>query len=92
MSTREAQAFTALGRLRLAALSSPDAVALQVPERLGDYEVLTPSLIASARSRNLRVHAWTINDEDAMRRLIALGVDGIMTDRPDRLLAVRGAR
>lgn len=92
MSTREAQAFMALGRLRLAALSSPDAVALQAPERLGDFEVLTPSLIAAARSRNLRVHAWTINDEEAMRRLIALGVDGIMTDRPDRLVALRGRR
>jgi glycerophosphoryl diester phosphodiesterase len=90
MSTREVQAFLALARLRLAALASPDAVAVQVPERLGDLEVLNATLLAAARSRNLRVHAWTINEEADLRRLIDLGVDGIMTDRPDRLLALRG--
>jgi glycerophosphoryl diester phosphodiesterase len=91
MSQREAQIFWLLARLRLAAASSPDAVALQVPERFAGVEVLTPALLAAARSRNLRVHAWTINDDEAMRRLIALGVDGIMTDRPDRLQRLRGA-
>jgi glycerophosphoryl diester phosphodiesterase len=90
MSLRDAQVFWLLARLRLAAASSPDAVALQVPERFAGVEVLAPFLIEAARSRNLRVHAWTINDEEAMRRLIALGVDGIMTDRPDQLLALRG--
>jgi glycerophosphoryl diester phosphodiesterase len=89
MSQREAQIFWLLGKLRLAAASSPDAVALQVPERFGGVEVLAPALIAAARGRNLRVHAWTINDEEAMRRLISLGVDGIMTDRPDRLVFLR---
>jgi glycerophosphoryl diester phosphodiesterase len=89
MSQREAQIFWLLGKLRLAAASSPDAVALQVPERFGGVEVLAPALIAAARGRNLRVHAWTINDEEAMRRLISLGVDGIMTDRPDRLVLLR---
>jgi glycerophosphoryl diester phosphodiesterase len=31
---------------------------------------------------------WTIDDEDDMRRLLAWGVDGIMTDRPDVLARV----
>jgi glycerophosphoryl diester phosphodiesterase len=88
MSAREAQVFIAMSRLRLASLASPDALALQVPDRIGDLEVLTPALIAAARGRNLRVHAWTVNDEAEMRRLVSLGVDGIMTDRPDRLLAL----
>lgn len=90
MSSREVQAFWLLARLRLAGVSSPDAFAVQVPERLGDLEVLTPSLVAAARTRNLRVHAWTVNEEAEMRRLIGLGVDGIMTDWPDRLVALRG--
>ncbi len=90
MSVREARWFVALSALYLDAAYSPDAVALQVPERLGDVEVLTAGLIRAARGRNLRVHAWTINDEEAMRRLIGSGVDGIMTDRPDRLMALRG--
>jgi len=90
MSQREAQIFWLLARLRLAAASSPAAVALQVPERFAGVEVLAPFLLEAARSRNLRVHAWTINEDEAMRRLITLGVDGIMTDRPDRLIGVRG--
>jgi glycerophosphoryl diester phosphodiesterase len=90
MSVREARWFVALSALHLEAAYSPDAVALQVPERLGDVEVLTAGLIKAARGRNLRVHAWSINDDATMRRLIELGVDGIMTDYPDRLLALRG--
>jgi glycerophosphoryl diester phosphodiesterase len=89
MSLREAQVFFGLSVLRLSAAYSPDAVALQVPERFSGVEVLTPVLVRAAKNRNLRVHAWTINDEEAMRRLVREGVDGIMTDRPDRLLALR---
>ena len=36
--------------------------------------------------RGMALHYWTINDDDAMRRLIDLGVDGIITDRPTRLI------
>ena len=89
MSAREARIFVGMAKIGLASAYSPDAMALQVPERFGSIEVLTHGLVQAARGRNLRVHAWTINDEAAMRRLIELGVDGIMTDRPDRLLALR---
>jgi glycerophosphoryl diester phosphodiesterase len=34
------------------------------------------------------VHVWTIDDETEMRRLAALGVDGIMSDRPARMIEV----
>lgn len=89
MSAREARLFVSMARIGLASAYSPDAAALQVPERFGSLEVLTQGLVQAARGRNLRVHAWTINDDATMRRLIELGVDGIMTDRPDRLLALR---
>jgi glycerophosphoryl diester phosphodiesterase len=57
-----------------------------VPEQIGGRQVLTHELVEAAHARGLQVHAWTINDEESMKRLIALGIDGIMTDYPDRLL------
>ncbi|MDQ3134260.1 MAG: glycerophosphodiester phosphodiesterase [Acidobacteriota bacterium] len=89
-STSEASHFLALQRAGLADTFSPPMQALQVPETAGGWQVLTPDFIASAHRRNLQVHAWTINDVETMKRLIAAGVDGIMTDYPDRLLEVLG--
>lgn len=42
--------------------------------------------LAKWRKRGYRVHAWTVNDRAEMRRLAKLGVDGIITDRPDLAL------
>ncbi len=41
-------------------------------------------LVAAVHTRGLALIPWTVNDPDEMRRLIALGVDGLITDRPDR--------
>jgi glycerophosphoryl diester phosphodiesterase len=84
----EAGKFLALYRAGLASSFSPAMQALQIPEHAGGVPVITAEFVAAARERNLQVHAWTINDEAAMRRLIGAGVDGIMTDYPDRLLAL----
>jgi len=53
---------------------------------------LTPELAREAQSLGLKVLAWTVNDPAAMGRLIDVGVDGLITDRPDlarRLLEER---
>ena len=68
------------------------AKAVQVPESIGGRSVLTREFIEAAHARNLQVHAWTINDEESMTRLIELGVDGIMTDYPNRLIALLKAK
>jgi glycerophosphoryl diester phosphodiesterase len=48
--------------------------------------------IAWARRHGYRVNAWTVDDPDEMRRLIGLGVDGIITDVPDVLRRVLESR
>ena len=41
------------------------------------------ALVGSAHARGLAVRAWTVNEPRAIERLLALGVDGIITDAPD---------
>lgn len=53
-----------------------------------NYQDVTSALLAEAHARNLQVIPWTVNNPDDMRRLIDLGVDGIISDRPDILLAL----
>jgi glycerophosphoryl diester phosphodiesterase len=88
--TDETVILYALSRLFLEATYATAADAAQVPEYRSGLHVLAPRFIDAAHNRNLEVHAWTINDEDALQRMIDLGVDGIITDYPDRLLALLG--
>jgi glycerophosphoryl diester phosphodiesterase len=62
--------------------------ALQVPVRYGAVRVVTPGFVRRAHRHGLQVHVWTINDPAEMRRLLDLGVDGIVTDRADLLKQV----
>jgi glycerophosphoryl diester phosphodiesterase len=48
--------------------------------------------VAAAKALGLKVIPWTVNERADMERLIALGVDGIITDYPDRLRAAMAAR
>jgi glycerophosphoryl diester phosphodiesterase len=91
-SEREIRAFVlaALGRVAWALRPAYDA--LQVPETSGRIRVVSPVTVAAAHRAGLAVHVWTVDDRPAMERLLALGVDGLMTDRPDVLAAVMAAR
>ncbi|MFT4307107.1 MAG: glycerophosphodiester phosphodiesterase family protein [Microbacterium sp.] len=62
--------------------------AVQVPERRGPLRVVTPRFVQALHAVGTEVHVWTVNDVDDMHRLVALGVDGIVTDRADLALAV----
>jgi glycerophosphoryl diester phosphodiesterase len=53
---------------------------------------LTPALLKEAQGLGLTVLAWTVNDTAQMSRLIDMGVDGIVTDRPDLLRAEMARR
>jgi glycerophosphoryl diester phosphodiesterase len=70
------------------------AACAQVPVKKGPLPVTTRRLLKLAHSMGIEVQVWTINDPDEMRRLLDLGVDGIMTDTPSVLKTVleeRGA-
>ena len=53
---------------------------------------LNPSVIAEAHALGLAVIPWTVNDQKDMERAIALGIDGLITDYPDRLRSVLQSR
>lgn len=65
---------------------------VQVPCRVGRMELLDRRFVRAAHAAGLEVHPWTIDDPDEMHRLLDLGVDGIMTDRPAVLREVLESR
>jgi len=50
------------------------------------YELTTKALVDECHENGLQVHVWTVNDKKTARVLRQLGVDGITTDRLDRIL------
>lgn len=64
----------------------------QVPANQGRLALVTPRFVAAAHRRGIQVHVWTIDDPFEMERLLDLGVDGLMTDRPQVLKDVLVAR
>ena len=50
-------------------------------------DLMTPNLLAEAHKKDVQLVCWTINQPAHMRLLAAAGVDGIMSDYPDRLLS-----
>lgn len=81
----ETRLFYLLQKLHLSHLYRPGAQAFQIPERHGRWQI-GPGFVRAAHARHLEVHIWTVNEVVDMRRLLGWGVDGIITDYPDRLL------
>jgi glycerophosphoryl diester phosphodiesterase len=59
---------------------------LQFWSSAGPFPIITESLVTAAHQYGLEIHGWTVNNPDEMRRLIKLGVDGIITDEPTLLI------
>jgi glycerophosphoryl diester phosphodiesterase len=58
----------------------------QIPEVAGSTRVLSPRFVDYAHRAGLGVQVWTVDDEADARRLLAWGVDGLITDRPDLIV------
>lgn len=54
------------------------------------YQMITPELLAAAEALDLSVHVWTVDDLEKAKELQALGVDGITTNKPDKVLEALG--
>jgi len=61
-----------------------------LPHRLGDLVVVDEPLVRHFHALGMPLHVWTVDEEGDMRALLALGVDGLVTDRPDLLARVLG--
>jgi glycerophosphoryl diester phosphodiesterase len=69
-----------------------DSDCVQLPPRLGGLSIITPGLARAVHASGRQVHAWTVDDPDAMNALFDIDVDGIITDRADLLRDVLVAR
>jgi len=64
------------------------AMCAQVPPRLGPLTLVDARFVQRAHDLGLAVHVWTVDAATEMDRLLDLGVDGVMTDRPEVLREV----
>jgi len=70
-------------------LDTPYSV-LDMPYRFGEVTLVDGDFLAATARASRWVNVWTVDTEEDMRALVALGVGGIMTDRPDLLRRVLG--
>ena len=75
-----------VARLRAASFGAPSGRlpgrCVQVPPSTRGVVLVDRRFVDAAHRRDLKVHVWTIDDPAEMERLLDLGVDGLMTDRP----------
>lgn len=83
--------------LALLVESNPDAQVMLdslgfMPQKYSPYyQLVTPELVQAMHAQNIQVVPWTVNEVTDMKKMIQAGVDGIITDYPDRLLSVVGS-
>jgi glycerophosphoryl diester phosphodiesterase len=66
----------------------PPGAAVQIPRSYESWQLVTPESVEFAHRLGLEVHVWTVNEESEMSELLDLGVDGLISDFPQRALDV----
>lgn len=82
---RSVVGFVLAATLGLTRWYRPPHHTLQLPERFAGLSLITPRTVRAAHRVGLPLIVWTINEPAHMQRLLALGVDGLITDRPDEM-------
>ncbi|MDD3930111.1 MAG: glycerophosphodiester phosphodiesterase [Sphaerochaeta sp.] len=89
ITTKEVIPLLALEKLHLLRHKpTKHPIVFQVPVRQWGIEVITPHFITTMHARGAIIQVWTINEEEEMRRLFQLGVDSVMTDKPELAIKV----
>ncbi len=84
----EATRFWMATQVGLSHQLKPPFDALQVPPSYRLLNVVDDRLVEQAHAAGVKVHVFTVNAPKEMRRMLNLGVDGVITDRPDRLVPI----
>ena len=83
-SPREIASFLLRQRLGVGGSGKVPYQALQVPPMMYGIRVVSEGFVRAAHHASANVHVWTINAVEEMKVLLDMGVDGIMTNHPDR--------
>ena len=88
----EVLSFFLLNKIGLSQFWRGSCVAFQISEfdDSGRLRVISERFVRNLKVHNVQLYVWTVNDSAEMSRLLDWGVDGIITDYPDRLLEVIG--
>lgn len=90
-SEDEIRPLVLLQKMGFGALAKPKMKIVQVPEYSGATHVVTPGFVRLCHKKGIEVHVWTVNSAVEIEHLLKIGVDGIITDRPDVALRVAKA-
>lgn len=91
-STEQGKRFYKLHRLGLGRWARLGAHVAQSPEEWDGRRIVTPRFVRDVHRAGAHLHVWTVNEVADMERLLDWDVDGLVTDRPDRLARVLHAR
>ncbi|HKW20892.1 MAG TPA: glycerophosphodiester phosphodiesterase [Ktedonobacterales bacterium] len=87
-SPREVRSFVLGAVSHMTGWLRPAYDALQVPDTYGSVRIVSRTTVEAAHRLGIDIHVWTVDERSHMEALLALGVDGLMTDRPDTLADV----
>ena len=89
-SAWEVRRLFIMNALRLSRIYWGGADVFQIPEYEGNIHLVTEQFVQAAHQNEIAVHVWTVNETAVMQSLLNIGVDGLITDFPDRALKLVG--